>query len=156
MTGSYSKPEILTGPERRRRRTPAEKLAIIAETREPGMTVVIGQCRPDSRGSIHIKSAIPGSAPAIRPNFLSAQTDRDATVAGNALLINGLMLSAFALDGLAHAVEALCGHAIGARDRLALRRSLVVAGGWSLIASLGFALLFLLAGHLFRQLAFGR
>ncbi|HQS17529.1 choline dehydrogenase [Reyranella sp.] len=50
--------------------------------REPGMTVVIGQCRPDSRGSIHIKSAIPGSAPAIRPNFLSAQIDRDATVAG--------------------------------------------------------------------------
>jgi choline dehydrogenase len=50
--------------------------------REPGMTVVIGQCRPDSRGSIHIKSAIPGSEPAIRPNFLSAQTDRDATVAG--------------------------------------------------------------------------
>ena len=50
--------------------------------REPGMTVVIGQCRPDSRGSIHIKSAIPGSAPAIRPNFLSAQADRDATVAG--------------------------------------------------------------------------
>jgi choline dehydrogenase len=50
--------------------------------KEPGMTVVIGQCRPDSRGSIHIKSAIPGTEPAIRPNFLSAQTDRDATVAG--------------------------------------------------------------------------
>jgi choline dehydrogenase len=50
--------------------------------REPGMTVTIGQCRPDSRGSIHIKSATPGSEPAIRPNFLSAQTDRDATVAG--------------------------------------------------------------------------
>lgn len=50
--------------------------------REPGMTVVIGQCRPDSRGSIHIKSATPGSEPAIRPNFLSAQTDRDCTVAG--------------------------------------------------------------------------
>ena len=48
----------------------------------PGMTVVIGQCRPDSRGSIHIKSGVPGSEPAIRPNFLSAQTDRDATVAG--------------------------------------------------------------------------
>ena len=28
--------------------------------KEPGMTVVIGQCRPDSRGSIHIKSATPG------------------------------------------------------------------------------------------------
>ena len=50
--------------------------------REPGMTVVIGQCRPDSRGSIHIKSPVPGSEPAIRPSFLSAQTDRDATVAG--------------------------------------------------------------------------
>ena len=50
--------------------------------KEPGMTVVIGQCRPDSRGSIHIKSPTPGSEPAIRPNFLSAQIDRDATVAG--------------------------------------------------------------------------
>ncbi len=50
--------------------------------KEPGMTVVIGQCRPDSRGSIHIKSNTPGAEPAIRPNFLSAQTDRDCTVAG--------------------------------------------------------------------------
>src|SRR5258708_11805413 len=50
--------------------------------REPGMTVILGQCRPDSRGSIHIKSPTPGTEPAIRPNFLSAQTDRDATVAG--------------------------------------------------------------------------
>jgi len=49
---------------------------------KPGMTVTIGQCRPDSRGSIHIKSAVPGAEPAIRPNFLSAKTDRDATVAG--------------------------------------------------------------------------
>lgn len=39
MTGSYPKAEILTGPQRRRRRTSPEKLAIIAETREPGMTV---------------------------------------------------------------------------------------------------------------------
>ncbi len=50
--------------------------------KEPGMTVVIGQCRPDSRGSIHIKSATPGVEPAIRPNFLTAQIDRDAAVAG--------------------------------------------------------------------------
>jgi choline dehydrogenase len=49
---------------------------------EPGMTVILGQCRPDSRGSIHIKSPTPGTEPAIRPNFLSAQTDRDAAVAG--------------------------------------------------------------------------
>lgn len=76
----------------------------------------------------------------------------DATVAANALLLNGLLLTAHALDGLAHAVEALCGHAIGAHDRQALRRSLVVAGGWSLLASLGFALMFLLGGHLFIEM----
>ncbi|MBX8591683.1 MATE family efflux transporter [Pseudomonas cichorii] len=86
--------------------------------------------------------------------LITAQGARlgDATVAANALLLNGLLLTSHALDGLAHAVEALCGHAIGARDRTALRRSLVVAGGWSLIASLAFALLFLTGGHLFVQM----
>lgn len=73
----------------------------------------------------------------------------DATVAANALLLNGLLLTAHALDGLAHAVEALCGHALGARDRAALRRSLLVAGAWSLLASIGFALFFGLGGHWF-------
>jgi MATE family multidrug resistance protein len=76
----------------------------------------------------------------------------DATVAANALLLNGLMLTAQALDGLAHAVEALCGHAIGARDRLALKRALVVAAGWSLIASCVFAAFFGMYGDLFIRL----
>lgn len=76
----------------------------------------------------------------------------DATVAANALLLNGLMLTAFGLDGLANAVEALCGHAIGARDPHALRRALVVAGGWSLIGSIGYALFFGSAGHVFVDL----
>ncbi|WP_439860790.1 MATE family efflux transporter [Pseudomonas sp. MBLB4136] len=73
----------------------------------------------------------------------------DATVAANALLLNGLLLTAHALDGLAHAVEALCGHALGAGDRRALRRSLIVAAGWSLLASLGFALFFGFGGRWF-------
>lgn len=76
----------------------------------------------------------------------------DATVAANALLLNGLLLMAHALDGLAHAVEALCGHAIGARNRDALRRSLNVSGGWSLICSVAFVALFLLGGHLFIEM----
>lgn len=76
----------------------------------------------------------------------------DATVAANALLLNGLMLTAFGLDGLANAVEALCGHAIGARDHHALRRALVVAGGWSLLGSLAYALFFAGAGRLFVNL----
>ena len=73
----------------------------------------------------------------------------DATVAANALLLNGLLLTAHALDGLAHALEALCGHALGARERITLRRTLLVAGAWSLLASAGFALFFLLGGHWF-------
>ncbi|AND69479.1 hypothetical protein ATSB10_20250 [Dyella thiooxydans] len=76
----------------------------------------------------------------------------DTVVAANALLLNGLMVAAFALDGLANAVEALAGHAVGARDGNALRRALVVAGGWSLLGSLAFALLFALGGHAFVDL----
>jgi MATE family multidrug resistance protein len=76
----------------------------------------------------------------------------DATVAANALLLNGLLLTAHALDGLAHALEALCGHALGARDRTALRRTLVVAGIWALLASAIFTLCFLLGGHWFVQM----
>jgi multidrug resistance protein, MATE family len=75
-----------------------------------------------------------------------------SVVAANALLLNGLMLTAFALDGLANAVETMTGHAIGAGQRDVLRRSLVVAGGWSLIGSLVFVVLFALGGHLFIDL----
>lgn len=39
MTGTTAKAELLTGPERRRRWAPAEKLAIVQETYAPGMTV---------------------------------------------------------------------------------------------------------------------
>ena len=49
---------------------------------EPGMTLTVYQCRPDSKGSIHAKSADPAAAPAIRPNFLSEELDRQTVVAG--------------------------------------------------------------------------
>lgn len=39
MTGSYPKAEILNGPQRRRGWSVSEKLEIVAETREPGVTV---------------------------------------------------------------------------------------------------------------------
>lgn len=39
MTGSISKSEVLSGPERRRRWTPDEKLVIVAETYELGISV---------------------------------------------------------------------------------------------------------------------
>ena len=50
--------------------------------RHPGMTLGVAQLRPESVGTIHIKSADPLAAPAIRPNFLSAQVDRDSLVGG--------------------------------------------------------------------------
>jgi multidrug resistance protein, MATE family len=76
----------------------------------------------------------------------------DVTVSANALLFNGLILTAFCLDGLANAVEALCGHAIGAGDKHALHRALVVSAGWALIGSMAYALFFGVAGHVFVNL----
>ncbi len=76
----------------------------------------------------------------------------DTVVAANALLLNGLLLTSFALDGLANAIEALAGHAVGARDRTALRRAVVVCGGWSFVIAAGFALAFLVGGELFIDL----
>jgi len=73
----------------------------------------------------------------------------DETVAANALLLNGLMVCSYALDGLSHAIEALCGHAIGARRPVALQRALVVSSGWAGLISLVFAAGFLLFGDRF-------
>ncbi len=50
--------------------------------RQPGMTVTICQLRPESRGSIHVKSGDPLAAPAIRPNFLAEAVDRQCVVDG--------------------------------------------------------------------------
>ncbi|MFX6888235.1 GMC oxidoreductase, partial [Acinetobacter baumannii] len=50
--------------------------------REPGMTIGVARLRPESVGAIHLKSADPLAAPSIRPNFLSAQIDRDSLVGG--------------------------------------------------------------------------
>src|SRR6516165_2567632 len=50
--------------------------------REPGMTIAVYQCRPESRGSIHAVSPDPGAAPAIRGNFLADETDRQTLLAG--------------------------------------------------------------------------
>ena len=49
---------------------------------EPGMTISVCQLRPESTGSVHIKSRNPIDPPAIRPNFLSETTDRDALIGG--------------------------------------------------------------------------
>ncbi|MEH6565023.1 MAG: MATE family efflux transporter DinF [Halopseudomonas sp.] len=70
----------------------------------------------------------------------------DEVVAANAVLLNFLLLTSHGLDGLAHALEALGGHALGRRDKQALRKVLVVATLWSLILSCAFVLVFLFGG----------
>ncbi len=49
---------------------------------EPGMTIAVYQCRPESQGSIHIGSADPFAAPKIRPNYLSREIDGESLVGG--------------------------------------------------------------------------
>ncbi|MGR3715376.1 MAG: GMC family oxidoreductase [Thermohalobaculum sp.] len=47
-----------------------------------GFTASVCHLRPESRGRIVVKSADPGQAPAIWPNFLDAVEDREAIVGG--------------------------------------------------------------------------
>lgn len=49
---------------------------------QPGMTLGVTQLRPQSRGSIHIKSADSTQGPAIRPNFLAEEEDRISLIEG--------------------------------------------------------------------------
>jgi len=47
-----------------------------------GVTCPMIVLRPESRGTVRIKSADPRAAPAIQPRYLSAAKDRDVTIAG--------------------------------------------------------------------------
>ncbi len=81
--------------------------------------------------------------------FITAQGARlgDVLLAANAVLLNFQYLMSYALDGVAHAAEALVGRAAGARDRdglmLAVKRTLQ----WSLGFALCFSLAYFLGGR---------
>jgi choline dehydrogenase len=64
--------------------------------RDPGLTAIAHQLRPESKGSIHVQSADPHQAPAIRYNFLSAELDRQVVLA--ATRITRRIMEAPALD----------------------------------------------------------
>ncbi|OWL91494.1 MATE family efflux transporter [Halopseudomonas aestusnigri] len=76
----------------------------------------------------------------------------DEVVAANAVLLNFLLITSHALDGLAHALEALGGHALGKRDKRGLVQVLVITTGWSLVLSLAFVAAFALGGDLLIRL----
>jgi len=78
--------------------------------------------------------------------FFTAQGARagDVTLAGNAVLNNFLLISAFFLDGLANAAEQLCGRAYGARDgtgfSAAVRLVILWGAGFALAVTATYAL----------------
>ena len=80
--------------------------------------------------------------------FVTAQGARlgGVILAANAVLMNLQNITAFALDGIAHAAEALVGKAVGAKDRASLEASVRVALRWSLVFAGVLAALFWVAG----------
>ena len=53
----------------------------------PAMTAVVNQSRPESRGSIHIRTSEASDAPEIHANYLSADLDRQTIIKGVRLLL---------------------------------------------------------------------
>jgi MATE family multidrug resistance protein len=80
--------------------------------------------------------------------FVTVQGARLGTVylAANALLMNFQWLTAYALDGIANAAEALVGKAVGARDREGMLRTVRRTLAWSLGFGALFSLVFWVAG----------
>lgn len=80
--------------------------------------------------------------------FVTAQGARQGPLilAANAILMNLQSLLSFALDGFAHAAEALVGKAVGEQNRDALRLAVTLALRWSLRVAIGFSAFFALAG----------
>ena len=82
--------------------------------------------------------------------FVTAQGARmgGLVLAANAVLMNLQNLTAFALDGFAHAAEALVGKAVGEKRRDVLERSVQLALKWSLFFAAGFCLFYTAIGPL--------
>jgi MATE family multidrug resistance protein len=87
-------------------------------------------------------------------SFVTAQGARQGglILAANAILMNLQYLLSFALDGFAHAAEALVGKAVGEKSREALERAVAVTLRWSLYVACGFCILFLAGGPLLIEL----
>jgi multidrug resistance protein, MATE family len=71
----------------------------------------------------------------------------DLTLAANQVLHTFLVFTSYALDGFAHAAEAILGEAIGRRERAAFQRSLRVVFLWSGLVGVLALVIYALAGH---------
>jgi MATE family multidrug resistance protein len=83
-------------------------------------------------------------------SFMTAQGARigDVTLATNALLMNLLLLLSYALDGIAHAAEALTGKAFGQRSQFHIEEAVSQTLMWSLVFAAIFSLVYFVAGPL--------
>lgn len=66
----------------------------------------------------------------------------DDIVAANAILMSFLMLISYGMDGLAYAIEAIIGKAVGAKDRSLLLRSLISSFFWGMLICIGLTAIF--------------
>jgi MATE family multidrug resistance protein len=76
----------------------------------------------------------------------SGAREGDVILAANALLLNFQTFMAYALDGFAHASEALVGEAIGAQDRMALKSAIRVTTFWAGMTAAGFVAVYAIVG----------
>lgn len=67
-------------------RIPKDPKAGLKPEPYPGYLICFNSCRPASRGSVAITAADPHVAPAIRPNYLSANRDIEEVVQGSRLV----------------------------------------------------------------------
>jgi MATE family multidrug resistance protein len=81
--------------------------------------------------------------------FFTAQGAQQGTaiLSANAVLLNFLLLISNALDGFAHATEALIGRAVGRRDPSEFGRILGCTAFWSLVSAIMLTLVFWLGGN---------
>ena len=82
--------------------------------------------------------------------FVTAQGARlgPAILAANAVLMNFQNLTSLALDGIAHAAEAMVGKAVGKKDHRALQETVALTLRWSLYFAAGFTALYVVTGPL--------
>lgn len=80
--------------------------------------------------------------------FVTAQGARmgEIVLAANAIMLNFQNLTAFGLDGFAHAAEALVGKAVGEKNRESLQSAVRLCLKWSLYFAVGFSICYAVGG----------
>lgn len=68
------------------------------------------------------------------------------TLAANQILLQFVQITAYALDGFAFAAEAMVGVALGAKNRIALRRAAILSSQWALAGAALLTVVFIIFG----------